>query len=108
LLGQVALRHELPAEVAPAQVRCGMTAVVRRMTEAAGTFTPDGWLTIGLAGHQPGLGESYISTGSLYLTATGLLPLGLPPADPFWSAPAMPWTAQRVYGGENVSADKAG
>lgn len=108
LLGQVALRHELPAEVAPAQVRCGMTAVVRRMTEAPGTFTPDGWLTIGLAGHQPGLGESYISTGSLYLTATGLLPLGLPPADPFWSAPAMPWTAQRVYGGENVSADKAG
>ncbi|MDX2261587.1 MAG: DUF2264 domain-containing protein [Gemmatimonadales bacterium] len=108
LLGQVALRHELPAEVAPAQVRCGMTAVVRRMAEAPGTFTPDGWLTIGLAGHQPGLGESYISTGSLYLTATGLLPLGLPPADPFWSAPAMPWTAQRVYGGENVSADKAG
>jgi hypothetical protein len=108
LLGQVALRHELPAEVAPAQVRSGMTAVVRRMIEAPGTFTADGWLTIGLAGHQPGLGESYISTGSLYLTATGLLPLGLPPADPFWSAPAMPWTAQRVYAGVDGPADKAG
>jgi hypothetical protein len=107
LLGQVALRHELPAELVPAQVRSGMTAVVRRMTEAPGTFTRDGWLTIGLAGHQPGLGESYISTGSLYLAATGLLPLGLPPADPFWSGPAMPWTAQRVYAGEDVPADKA-
>lgn len=108
LLGQMALRHELPAAVAPAQVRSGMTAVVRRMTEAAGTFTSDGWLTIGLAGHQPGLGESYISTGSLYLAATGLLPLGLPPTDPFWSEPSMPWTAQRVYAGVDIPADKAG
>lgn len=108
LLGQVALRRELPADVAPAQVRSGMTAVMRRMIEAPGTFTREGWLTIGLAGHQPGLGESYISTGSLYLAATGLLPLGLPPADPFWSGPSMPWTARRVYAGEDVSADKAG
>jgi len=108
LLGQMALRHELPADVAPPQVRSGMTAVVRRMTEAPGTFTRDGWLTIGLAGHQPGLGESYISTGSLYLAATGLLPLGLPPADPFWAGPPSPWTSQRVYAGEDVPADKAG
>lgn len=36
---------------------------------------------------SPHLGESYISTGSLYLASTVLLPLGLPPADPFWSAP---------------------
>jgi hypothetical protein len=108
LLGQMALRRELPPDVAPAQVRCGMTAVVRRMIEAPGTFTADGWLTIGLAGHQPGLGESYISTGSLYLAATGLLPLGLPPADPFWSAAAESWTSQRVYGGVDVAADRAG
>ena len=37
-LGQVALGHLLPAEVAPAQVRCALTAVMKRMMEAPGTF----------------------------------------------------------------------
>lgn len=106
LLGQVALRHGLPAGVTPAQVRGGMTAVIARTMEAPGTFK-DGWLTIGLAGHQPSLGESYISTGSCYLAATGLLPLGLPPADPFWSDPAAPWTAKKLYAGEDGAADHA-
>ena len=45
-----------------------------------------GWLTIGLSGHQPSLGEPYISTGSLYLCLCGLLPLGLPPDNEFWSS----------------------
>ena len=107
LLGQVALRRELPTGVTPAQVRGGMTAVIGRTMEAPGTFTRDGWLTIGLAGHQPSLGESYISTGSCYLAATGLLPLGLPPADPFWSAPAVPWTAKKLYDGADAPADHA-
>ncbi len=62
--------------------------VIRRTIEAPGTFDANGWLQIGFCGHQPGVGETYISTGSLYLCAVGLLPLGLPPADPFWSAPA--------------------
>jgi hypothetical protein len=84
-----------------------MTAVIGRTMEAPGTFTRDGWLTIGLAGHQPSLGESYISTGSCYLAATGLLPLGLPPADPFWSAPAVPWTAKKLYDGADAPADHA-
>lgn len=108
LLGQVALRRELPDGVTPAQVRGGMTAVIARMMEAPGTFTRDGWLTIGLAGHQPSLGESYISTGSCYLAATGLLPLGLPPDDPFWSAPAAPWTTKKLYSGADAPADHAG
>jgi hypothetical protein len=107
LLGQVALRHALPSPVTPAQVRGGMTAVIGRMMEAPGTFTREGWLTIGLVGHQPSLGESYISTGSCYLAATGLLPLGLPPADPFWSAPPAPWTAKKLYDGADAPPDHA-
>ena len=62
----------------PAQAREALTAVIGRALDAPNTFDADGWLTIGFAGHQPGIGERYISTGSLYLCAMALLPLGLP------------------------------
>lgn len=106
-LGEVARRGWLPAEIQPAQVRCALTAVLRRLIDAPGTFDAEGWLTIGLAGHQPALGEAYISTGSTYLCTVGFLPLGLPPSAPFWSDPPAPWTSQRIWGGENLPADHA-
>ncbi len=106
-LAQIAWLRELPEPVKPAQVRSGLTAVIRKMTEAPGTFDAQGWLQIGFCGHQPALGEAYISTGSLYLCAAALLPLGLPPADEFWSRPAAPWTSQRLWSGENLPADHA-
>lgn len=109
-LAQIALLRQLPCEpepVTPAQVRCALTAVIRRMIEAPGTFDARGWLTIGFAGHQPGLGEAYISTGSLYLCAAGLLPLGLPPDDPFWTDPPAEWTAKKLWGGADGPADHA-
>ena len=107
LLAQIALLRELPVNVKPAQVRCALTSVIRKMMEAPGTFDARGWLQIGFCGHQPGLGESYISTGSLYMCAAGLLPLGLPPEDEFWSAPAERWTSQKLWSGENLPADHA-
>ena len=106
-LAQMALQKNLPAHITPPQVRSALTAVIRRMMEAPGTFDTKGWLQIGFCGHQPALGESYISTGSLYLCSAGLLPLGLPPADEFWSAPAARWTAQKLWAGENLPADHA-
>jgi hypothetical protein len=106
-LAQIAWRHELPEPVQPAQVRSGLTAVIRKMIEAPGTFDAQGWLQIGFCGHQPALGEGYISTGSLYLCAAALLPLGLPPSDEFWSKPAAPWTSQQLWAGENLRADHA-
>jgi hypothetical protein len=106
-LAQMALLRQLPERVNPAQVRCAMTAVIRRMMEAPGTFDEHGWLRIGFCGHQPSLAEGYISTGSLYLCSAALLPLGLPPADEFWSNPAMPWTQQRIWSGQNMPADHA-
>ena len=68
---------------------------------------PNGWLRIGFCGHQPGVGETYISTGSLYLCSVGLLPLGLPAADEFWSAPPQPWTSARAWGGQAFPIDHA-
>lgn len=51
----------------PAQVRAGLSAVLRRCLDAPGTYDARGWLTVGLCGHQLEIGEMYISTGSLYL-----------------------------------------
>jgi hypothetical protein len=107
VLAQISLRRELPEHIQPAQVRCALTAVIRKMIEAPGTFDARGWLQIGFCGHQPAIGESYISTGSLYLCSAGLLPLGLPPTDEFWSAPAARWTGQKLWSGENLPADHA-
>jgi len=105
LLAQMALQKRLPPATSPAQVRCALTAVIRRLTEAPGTFDSNGWLQIGFCGHQPAIGEPYISTGSLYLTMCGLLALGLAPDDEFWSAPSQDWTAKRAFGCQDVPFD---
>jgi hypothetical protein len=107
VLAQMALRRALPEGVTPAQTRSALTACIRRSMEAPGTFDKDGWLTIGFCGHQPSVAERYISTGSLYLCSVGLLPLGLPENDPFWSAAAEPWTSVRAWGGKDFPIDHA-
>ena len=105
LLAALALRRQLPDALAPGQVRAALTAVIQRTLGAANTFDANGWLTIGLAGHQPTVGEGYISTGSLYLSAVAFLPLGLTPADPFWASAPVPWTSVRAWRGEPVPID---
>ena len=107
LLGQVALHGQLPGDLPAGQVRAALTAIIRRTLEAPGTFDAKGWLQIGLCGHQPGMGETYISTGSLYLCSVGFLPLGLAAADAFWTSPAQDWTAKKIWGGVDVKTDHA-
>ncbi len=107
LLAQMALRDELPDGVNPPQVRSALTAMIRRTLGAADTFDADGWLRVGLAGHQPALAEPYISTGSLYLCTFVLLPLGLPARHPFWNGPAADWTSRKIWSGQNLPADHA-
>ncbi|MEO6803956.1 MAG: DUF2264 domain-containing protein [Granulicella sp.] len=106
-LAEISLRRELPESVAPEQVRSALTAVMGRMIAMPGTFDANGWLNIGFAGHQPSIGERYISTGSLYLCSGAWLPLGLPASDAFWSAPAKPWTQKKIWAGEDVKTDHA-
>ncbi len=107
VLADMALRRKLPEGIAPAQARAALTAVMQRTLGAPGTFDEHGWLTVGLCGHQPSLGETYISTGSLYLCSTGFLPLGLPGADPFWSEPPQSWTSRKIWNSESAPADHA-
>ena len=107
LLAQIALMNKLPSAVSPAQVRCALTTVIRRMMDAPGVFDEAGWLRIGFCGHQPEIGERYISTGSLYLCATVFLPLGLPATHPFWADADAPWTACKAWGGQAFPIDKS-
>ena len=84
-----------------------LTSVIRRTLEVPAAWDAKGWLRIGVSGHQPGLGENYISTGSLYLCSAAFLPLGLSAGDPFWSAPPEKTTWEKVWSGENLPADHA-
>ena len=106
-LAEMSMRKQLPESVQPAQVRCALTSVMTRMSSAPGTFDRKGWLTIGFDGHQPSIGETYISTGSLYLCSAAWLPLGLSSTEEFWSAPAAQWTQQKVWSGKDVKTDHA-
>ena len=106
-LAQMALQKQLPPSLPPAQVRSALTAVIKKTMDAPNTFDNKGWLTIGLSGHQPGVGETYISTGSLYLCTTAFLPLGLPSTDEFWSADPMEWTNVKAFSGKAFPIDKA-
>ena len=96
-LADMALRKKLPASLQPAQVRSGLTAVIKKTLDAPGAFTKEGWLTIGLYGEQPELADFYINTGSLYICATIFLPLGLPADDPFWINAEQPWKAKKIW-----------
>lgn len=106
-LSDAALLHLLPGQMNPAQVRCALTSVMRRQLAMPRTFDKGGWLRVGFAGSQINMSETYINTGSLYLCMAAFLPLGLPPADPFWANPSADWTSRRAWNGQDVGADHA-
>lgn len=105
MLAQAAQEHLLDDSINPAQVRCALTAVIKRIMDMPGVLDENGWLRPGVYGYQPGLGEQYICTGSLYLCCAVFLPLGLSPQDPFWRGENAKWTAQKVADGEDFVHD---
>ena len=108
VLSQAALLDLLPSTVSPAQVRCALTAVIKRHMSVKGNFDKNGWLTLGFAGHQPEIAERYISTGSLYLCTVVFTALGLSPEHPFWNSQYEEWTGKKIWSGnQNVKLDKA-
>lgn len=106
-LAQMALQKTLPQHVSEQQVRFAMYSVIKKQIEAPGTYDANGWLQIGVYGHQPGMGDYYISTGSLYLCAQAFLILGLPATDTFWNGKDEDWTTRKVWKGEAVPIDHA-
>ena len=106
-LVQLALHEQLPPTLPPGQVRAALTAVMKRIFEAEGTFDKKGWLQLGFCGHQPEIADVYTSTGSLYLCTAGFLALGLPADNTFWTAAPAEWTAQKAWSGKAVKKDHA-
>jgi hypothetical protein len=104
-LAHTVLLNKLPEELKPGQVRAALTTVMKKMFEAPGTFDADGWLQLGFCGHQPGMADTYTSTGSLYLCTTGFLALGLPADHAFWKDPAADWTAKKAWSGQAFRKD---
>lgn len=106
-LAKLALDNALPDDIAPAQVRCALTAVMKRIFIPA-TFTVGDWLTLGLVGDkQNALADFYSNTGSMYLTSLVFLPLGLDAQHEFWAAPFTEWTQLKAWGGKPFKKDYA-
>lgn len=104
-LGLLAWRKQLPPSLPEGQVRAALHAVHRAVWDAPGNFTRDGFLTIGFVGHQPELGDWYSNNGSMYIASAGLLALGLPATDNYWTAPAQDWTQKKAFGGAGFPKD---
>ncbi|WP_234733885.1 DUF2264 domain-containing protein [Tellurirhabdus bombi] len=103
-LADMAWRKALPKELSPAQVRCALTAVIKKTLESPTTYDK-GWLTLGLYGSQPDMADFYNNQGSLYICTNIFLPLGLPETDPFWADAPAKWSAQRIWSGEDFPHD---
>lgn len=100
-LAMSAWKYGWPKGLTNGSVRSAMTAVMENMFSHPDNFTKTGFLALGFVGYQPELANSYTNNGSLYITATIFLPLGLPADHPFWTDPAEPWTQKRAWAGES-------
>jgi hypothetical protein len=99
-LAMAAMRPKGHPTLGWGRLRTALLAVIGRTMQGDHHFDRDGWLRVGLAGSQPELAETYISTGSLYMASQPLIVLGLPQTHPFWTAPAEPISQSRIWHGE--------
>ena len=86
-------------------VKAAMTAVLERQLGNEDNFDDKGFMTVGFAGKQDSIAETYVSSGSAYHSTTFFLPLGLKPEAPFWSEPSKDWTTVRAFNGEEINID---
>lgn len=104
-LAMAAWKYGLPENLTNGGVRSALTKVMNNMFNVEGNFNAGGYLTLGFAGHQTGLANSYSNNGSAYLTSFVFLPLGLPADHPFWTDPAQPWTQLKAWSGQAFPID---
>ncbi|WP_296881441.1 DUF2264 domain-containing protein [uncultured Methanobrevibacter sp.] len=107
LLSQAALLKILPRNINPAQVRCALTAVLKKQFSENQNFSNNGWLLLGLNGSQTDISESDINTGSLYFCCTVFLPLGLDASDAFWTSEPAEWTSVQAWNGHQIKRDQS-
>ena len=107
LLSQAALLKILPRNINPAQVRCALTAVLKKQFSENQNFSNNGWLLLGLNGSQTDISESDINTGSLYFCCTVFLPLGLDASNAFWTSEPAEWTSVQAWNGHQIKRDQS-
>lgn len=106
-LVKLALEDGLPKEITPMQVRCALTAVMKKMFIPS-TFRKGDWLTLGLIGDkQENIADYYSNTGSMYITSLVFWALGLPATHSFWSGPFTEWTERKAWSGKPFPKDYA-
>lgn len=106
-LAKLMLDKKMPEGIRAAQVRCGLTAVLKHLFVPA-TFNRNGLLTLGLVGNQQAeLADYYSNTGSMYITSMVFWALGLPAEDECWSAPFTEWTQRKAWSGKPFPKDYA-
>lgn len=86
--------------------RAALTRVIHKTLDAKDAFDENGWLRIGVCGHQPDMAETYITTASLYMATLAFLPLGLSD-DEFWTAPDEETTGGKIFNGRMTVRDHA-
>lgn len=107
LLSQAALLKALPRNINPAQVRCALTKVLKRLFADSRNFNSAGWLIVGLQGSQMDICEIDVNTGSLYMCCSVFLALGLDEDDLFWTAPFAEWTTLQAWNGGQIQKDQS-
>ena len=103
-LALMAWYERLPEGLTNGQVRAALTKVLHRMFDGYDNLR-DGFLTIGFCGSQPDAADWYTNNGSLYLTSSVFLPLGLPAAHPFWTDAPTDWTSKRAWSAQSFPKD---
>lgn len=104
---KVALEKMLPDTLTNGQVRSAITTVMKNVFIPT-TFNKEGWLTLGLVGDkQIDIADTYSNTGSMYITSTVFLALGLPVNDAFWTDAPAEWTQQKAWSGKPFTKDYA-
>jgi hypothetical protein len=100
-----AWKYGLHEQLSNGQVRAALTAVMKRLFAMPGVFDDNGFLRLGMTGHQPGISDYYTNAGSLYITSLVFLPLGLAPDHDFWTAAPEAWTSKKAWSGEPFTKD---
>lgn len=99
-LSHMAYKNMLEECISPAQVRCALTAVIKKLCSYEDMFDENGWLTIGVCGYQLSIAESYVCTSSSYFCTVVFMPLGLGENDDFWAGEDMDWTQKAFWKGK--------
>ena len=103
-LALVAWYDRMPAGLSYGQVRAALTRSLHRMMDGDRNYRGE-YLTIGFCGSQPDAADWYTNNGSLYITASVFLPLGLPANHPFWTDAPQPWTQVKAWNGMEFPKD---